>query len=196
MSIENQNITFQNIQNGDKYAFEILFNAYYQHLCNFAFQFMKEQAASEEVVQEVFYKLWEKRQELNIRSSIKSYLFSSVRNSSLNQLKHLEVRDNFKSYNEQQIHYFENQDYDILVSNELNSKIENSISKLPEERQRVFKLSRYEGKKYKEIADELGISIKTVEGQMSKALKFMRDELSEYLPIIVFIYIMLLNNLK
>ena len=187
MEIISKNIIFQDIQTGDKSAFESLFNQYYEHLCNFAFQFLKEKAASEEIVQDIFFKLWEKRTDLNIETNLKSYLFSSVRNSCLNQIKHLEIRDNYKIHNEKEIQHTENQNFDSVIENELEFQIDEAISSLPVERQRIFKLSRFEGKKYKEIAEELNISVKTVEGQMSKALKFMREELKEYLPFLVFI---------
>ena len=185
------NITFQNIKNGDKSAFELLFKQYYEHLCNFAYQYLKEKAASEEIVQDVFFKIWEKKEELNIISNIKSYLFSSVRNQCLNQLKHLEIRDNYKSHNEKVIQENENIESDYLVENELSAKINSVIEQLPVERQKIFKLSRFDDKKYKEIAEELGISVKTVEAQMSKALKFIREQLAEYLPILVFIVILI-----
>lgn len=180
-----ENNIIQRIKEGDKSCYEDLFKSLYAHLCNFAFQFLKEKAASEEIVQDIFFKLWEKREELNINSSVKSYLFSSVRNQCLNQIKHLEVRDNYKVHNEQQIKYSEQQEHDIAVESELQEKINITISSLPPERQKIFKLSRYEGKKYKEIAEELSLSVKTVEAQMSKALRFLREELKEYLPIIL-----------
>ena len=188
-----ENTIIQKIQAGDKSAYEELFRSLYSHLCNFAFQFLKEQAASEEVVQEMFFKLWEKREELNINSSIKSYLFSSVRNHCLNQIKHLEIRNSYKIHNEQQIQHSEQQEYDVAVEHELQEKIEIAIQSLPPERQKIFKLSRFEGKKYREIAEELSLSVKTVEAQMSKALKFMREELKDYVPIVLLIISFLLS---
>jgi len=188
-----ENIELQ-IKYGDKLAFEKVFKEHYQHLCNFAFQFLKEKAASEEIVQDVFFKLWEKRESTEIKT-IKSYLFSTVRNSCLNQIKHLEIRDTYKQHNEAQIQYSEQQNYDSVVENELSNHIEKAISSLPVERQKVFKLSRFEGKKYKEIAEELGVSVKTVESQMSKALKFLREELSEYLPVIIMLIMVWIKNI-
>lgn len=191
MEVITNNSTFERIQQGDKTAFEELFHQYYEYLCNFAFQFLKEKAASEEIVQDIFFKLWEKKDDLNIESNIKSYLFSSVRNHCLNQIKHIDIRDNYKSHNEKEIQHSESQSFDNVVENELELHINEAISSLPVERQRIFKLSRFEGKKYKEIADELNISVKTVETQMSKALKFMREELQEYLPFLVFVYFLI-----
>ena len=183
----------QKIQSGDKSAFEELFHSLYAHLCNFAFGFLKEQPAAEEIVQDTFFKLWEKREELNIQSSIKSYLFSAVRNQCLNQLKHLEIRDTYKAHNEANIQHEEQQEFDSAVKNELEERIEIAISSLPLERQKIFKLSRFEGKKYKEISEELNISVKTVEGQMSKALKYMREVLKDYLPTIIALWNMYYN---
>ena len=195
MEITTEHSIIQRIQQGDKPAFEELLRSLYSHLCNFAFTFLKEQAASEEIVQEMFFKIWEKREELEIKSSIKSYLFSSVRNHCLNQLKHLEIRDTYKVYNEQQIQYSEQQGHDSAIEHELEERIEIAIASLSVERQKVFKLSRFEGKKYKEIAEELDISIKTVEAQMSKALKFLREVLKDYLPVILLLYIIWIKNI-
>ena len=170
-------------------AFDQLFRLYYAHLCNFAFQFLKEKEASEEIVQEVFYKLWEKHTELNIHSSFKSYLFQTVRNRCLNQIKHLATKEKYKIYNQEQISIQENTVSDFAVANELAQKIQESITSLPTERQRIFKMSRDEGLKYREIAEKLNISIKTVEAQIGKALKFLRTELADYLPAVLILFI-------
>lgn len=175
----------ERIQSGDKSAFETLFREYYQHLCHFAFQFLNEKAASEEIVQDLFYKIWENRATLNITSSLKAYLFTSVRNHCLNQIKHLKIREAYKVDNEQQISYSEQQENDPALQYELQERIEIAISSLPPERQKIFKLSRYEDKKYKEIAEELSLSVKTVEAQMGKALRFLRAQLADYLPLIL-----------
>lgn len=180
------------IKGGNKIAFDQLFLEYYSFLCNYAFQFLHEKDAAEEVVQEMFFQLWEKRESLDIRSSIKSYLFQSVKNRCLTLLKHLTVREEYKVHNQTNIAYQEQQISDL--NSELATMIEVAVNELPEERQKVFRLNRYEGLKYQEIANHLGISIKTVEAQMSKALKYLREELKDYLPLLLFILYLLKNN--
>lgn len=180
------------IKAGNKVAFDQLFLTYYQFLCNYAYQFLHEKEGAEEVVQDMFFHLWEKRESLDIKSSIKSYVFQAVRNRCLTLLKHLAVREEYKKHNKNTIEYQEQQTYDF--ENELATMIEVAVNELPEERQKVFRLNRYEGLKYQEIADHLGISVKTVEGQMSKALKFLRQELKDYLPLLLFILYLLKNN--
>ncbi len=153
--------------------------------------FLKNLEASEEVVQETFVKLWENRKTLNITSSLKSYLFRAVRNSSLNVIKHEKIKDKYKSYNEYEIKNHSASLDEEIDASELEIKIRKSIDLLPSERKKAFIMSRYEGLKYKEIAEKLNISKKTVENQIGKALKFLKSELAEYMTIIV----LLLANL-
>ncbi|NOU61898.1 RNA polymerase sigma-70 factor [Marinifilum sp. JC070] len=168
--------------------FENLFNDHYSRLCAYAYNFLKEQEGSEEIVQEVFFKLWINRSEIQINSSMESYLYRSVRNASLNLIKHISIREKYKEYNKEAIEYDEQIDKDPMNASELELKIRASIDKLPEQRKKIFILSRYEQLKYKEIAEQLGISVKTVENQMGKALKFLREELADYLPLIVLFF--------
>lgn len=177
-----------------KKGFEEIFHEHYAHLCAYAFKYVEDKDAAEELVQDVFFKLWVKRDEIDIQSSLKSYLFRAVRNASLNLLSHIKVREDYKYANELQRDSDEQKDDDVLVGTELEQKIRSSISKMPEQRQKIFIMSRYEDLKYREIADQLGISIKTVESQMSKALKYLRVELHEYLPLIALFFINFFKN--
>jgi RNA polymerase sigma-70 factor (ECF subfamily) len=168
----------------DKPAFELLFREYYGDLCSFACSFLKDLPASEEIVQDIFFNLWTKRDVIEIKTSIKSYLYQSTRNRCLNTIKHIEVREKYKLFNEEQRSYNESIEEDPMIESELAQRIENAIEALPRERKRIFKMSRYEGLKYREIAEELDISQKTVENQMGKALRFLKEQLIEYLPLI------------
>jgi RNA polymerase sigma factor, sigma-70 family/RNA polymerase sigma-70 factor, Bacteroides expansion family 1 len=168
--------------------FESLFNDHYSRLCAYAYNFLKEQEASEEIVQEAFFKLWIKRKDIVIESSMESYLYRAVRNASLNLIKHINIREKYKEYNQEEIEYDEQIDRDPANASELELKIRASIDLLPEQRKKIFILSRYEQLKYREIAEHLGISVKTVENQMGKALKFLREELADYLPLIVLFF--------
>ncbi len=183
--------TFKIVTKSD---FEKLFNTYYSNLCAYANNFLKDVDASEEVVQEVLFKLWTNKETVAITSSVQSYLFRAVRNSSLNVLKHLNIRENYKVYNEQALNVEEISSEDQMITSELEQKIREAINQLPIERKKVFIMSRYESLKYKEIADKLSISVSTVENQMVKALKFLRQELADYLPWLLLFFSDLFKN--
>jgi RNA polymerase sigma-70 factor, ECF subfamily len=168
--------------------FEILFKAHYSSLCSYANHFLKDLDASEEVVQEVMFKIWVNRESLMITSSMKSYLFRAVRNGCMNVLKHLDIREEYKTREEQDRHENQHSGEDEMIVSELEQKIREAIDRLPLERRKVFILSRYEGLTYNQIAEKSGISVKTVENQMGKALKTLRQELSEYLPWLILFF--------
>lgn len=185
----------ESIRNRDKNAFESVFKTYYKHLCSYANQIVADLDISEEIVQEMFFQLWQKRDSLSIETSLKSYLFRSVHNSCLNHIKHNKVK---QSYSQQILH--ENNDllgsqYHMDDSKELLELIGTAVEKLPTERKKVFIMIRYEDRKYKEVADILGISVKTVENQMGKAMKFLREELKEYFPAIIILISFILENI-
>lgn len=173
----------QNIANlNDPDTFESVFRSYYEQLAAFAFQYVPNTDLAEEIVQEVFSNLWAKSEGITIKTSIKSYLYGSVRNACLNHLKHLKVQKQHQEYEMQKSDFVE---IDFLELDELQQKIDEALSKLPTKCREIFELSRFEEMKYKEIATELNISIKTVESQMGRALKVMRDSLGKYLPGII-----------
>lgn len=177
--------TFEQVKQGDIRAYEVLFKKYYQALVNYAYTFLKDIEESEEMVQTVFVKLWTKREELDIHSTVQAYLYRSVNNNCMNRLRHLKVRQQ----HETEVLYAENRSYEHtaqeVISKELTDRIQQSLAKLPGRCRQVFELSRFEGKTYKEIAKELQVSVKAVEKQMGKALQAMRKELAEYLPLIM-----------
>jgi RNA polymerase sigma-70 factor (ECF subfamily) len=162
--------------------FEVLFRAHYSALCSYANQFLKDVDAAEEVVQEIMLKVWTNRESLVIDTSMKSYLFRAVRNGCMNVLKHMKVREEYKTWRENQGEESHLSKEDEMIASELEQKIREAIDRLPMERRKVFIMSRYEGLTYNQIADKLGISVKTVENQMGKALKTLRVDLADYLP--------------
>ena len=170
------------IRRGDEQAFETTFRQYYPRLCNYVASLLKDDEEAEEVVQTVFLTIWEKRQDLEITLSLKSYLYRAVHNHCLNRFKHASVRE---VHREHTLH-FSSESYEsvteVIHANELEERIEKAVSILPEQCQKAFRMSRFEELKYQEIADQLGISIKTVENQIGKALKILRVELADYLP--------------
>lgn len=188
--------TLHSIRSGDEKAFEQLFKLQYPALCGYARKYLDDIDQAEEVVQEMFFNFWQKKEKMEINTSLEAYLFRSVRNACLNYLKHLKIREQYKLANNAEIRQKEQEIHDSVVAMELQEKIENVIDQLPPERKKIFKMSRYEELKYKEIGAKLNISVKTVEGQMSKALKYLRVHLSEYLSLfIVFIIEILINIL-
>ena len=170
---------FEKIKKGNEKAFEILFHKYYSHMCSFAAKIINDDVAAEEIVQDFFVKLWEKREQLFIETSLKNYFFRSVKNLCLNYIQHNKTK---LRYAQVVISEVENtfSDDSNYPETDLHEKIEESINSLPEKRQEIFRLSRQEGLKYHEIAQKLNISIKTVETQMSLAIKTLRDKLKNY----------------
>lgn len=177
----------------DEESFEAVFKTYYKALHAYAMATLKESETAEEIVQSVFLKLWEKRETLEISSSLKAYLYRAVYHDSLNHIKHLQVKRKHWDH----AHYEMTQGKPEQVGeqikgqeNELYERFQLALEKLPDKCRMVFNLSRFEELKYQQIADRLEISIKTVEAHMGKALKTLRVELAEFLPLLL---IFLLN---
>jgi RNA polymerase sigma-70 factor, ECF subfamily len=167
-------------RNNDISAFEMLFRKYYAALVNYAYGFTKDMDAAEEIVQELFYNYWKNRKEINIKFSIKSYLYRAVRNNTLKYLEALAVRRRYadRIFDASKGHSgYEQLDMEIK---ELNDLIENTLKELPERCIQIFRMSRFEGLKYEEIAAKLSVSVKTVEANMGKALKLLRERLGKY----------------
>ena len=166
-----------------------MFKGHYQNLCSFANSFLGDIDEAEEIVQQVFYSLWTKRESIEVNSTLKSYLFKAVHNSSLNKIKQGKVRqlyaDDYKSHANVTTH----STTDVVQGKELEAIINDAIAELPEQCGVVFKMSRFGNLKYAEIADELNISVKTVENHMGKALRLMRDKLKDYLHILIWFLI-------
>lgn len=170
---------------GDIAAFEMLFRTYYQSLCNYAYTFVRDREEAEEVVQNVFTNVWEKRDNLSIHTGVKPYLYAMVRNACLNLLKHEKIKQQHAAM---EIAVGERSSESVartVEASELEHRIVEAMSKLPEQCRLVFKLSRFEDLKYAEIADQLNISVKTVENQMGKALRVMREQLKDYLLFLI-----------
>lgn len=174
--MEDQSHLVERLRNKDKKAFEIVFNQLYRPLCGYANKFLDDPEVAEEVVQEVFVKFWEKCESIAPDSSLKSYLYRSVHNTCLNHLKHIKVRDTYRQFVIDQMEYAQIESTTESNQPELEKRIYEAIDALPPQCSRIFKLSRFEGLKYKEIAEHLGLSIKTIEVQMGKALRVLREE--------------------
>jgi RNA polymerase sigma-70 factor (ECF subfamily) len=171
----------------DKQLFEQLFKDHYVHLCNFASQYVQDMDSARDITQKVFINLWEKRESIDPQKKLLSYLFTSVRNRCLNHL-----RDQ-KKYRSRILDLeivedelaFEDNEADIL---DLQIQIADALRELPERCRQVFEMSRFKKMKYKDIAEELSISEKTVEAHMSKALKMLRENLKDYVYFLIVMF--------
>lgn len=175
-----ENEYIEGLKRGDKKIFKKIFYTFYAPLSSFAARYVGDDLA-EELVQDFMVSLWSKRESLLISTSLKSYLFTAIRNRALNMLRqgereklHSEILTNEHSS-------IEDNPFDKFVYRELNEKVNAAIEELPDNYKEVFKLSRLTSMSNKEIADDLGISIKTVEYRITQSLKILRVKLREYL---------------
>jgi RNA polymerase sigma-70 factor (ECF subfamily) len=148
---------------------------------------MKDDELAEEIVQNVFCRIWEKRSQLKTDGSLKSYLYRSVHNESLNYIKQQKNRANLQVYYGGKNEETSAQASEKVMVTELETHIQQALNELPEQCRTIFQLSRFEQLKYQQIADQLNLSIKTVENQMGKALKILRVKLAEFLALVLYI---------
>jgi RNA polymerase sigma-70 factor (ECF subfamily) len=179
------------LRKGEKKAYEEIYTEFFGVLYHLCIQYLHNEKIAEELVQDTFLKLWEIRESLNEQINIRSFLYTITKNSCLNHLRNQKIsmrhQENMK-YLEMQFNYEALEKLGNYVQfEELRNKIDDAISKLPSEIIETFSLSRFEEFSYKEIAEQQGISIKTVEARISKALRILRVELKDYLPLIYLI---------
>ena len=184
MELENEAIGTLLAQK-DEAAFEQVFKTHFKRLHAYAFTILRDEVEAEEMVQQVFFKLWERNENLSLTGSVSSYLYRAVHNESLNYIKHQKVRSNH------QLHVAYSMKNEVehpakkIIAGELEKKIHTALNELPEQCRTIFQMSRFDELKYREIADKLGISVKTVENQMGKALKLLREKLVDFLIFIL-----------
>jgi RNA polymerase sigma-70 factor, ECF subfamily len=170
-------------------VFEQLFKSHFKALHAYAYGIIRDESTAEEMVQNVFCRLWEKREQTIFNQSPKAYLYRSVHNESLNYLKHQKVKENYQNFaarnNDVSEHAAAKTEH-----NELQWHLNKAMNELPEQCRTIFQMSRFEELKYREIADQMGLSVKTIENQMGKALRILRSKLVDFLPAI---FISLLN---
>lgn len=178
---------FRNFKNGDQSAFAQIFENYYQLLVVFAKKYLNDLDLSKGIVQDFFVRFYEKREEIEIKTSLKSYLYLSVRNTCLNYIE----KKNIQNRHHQNIQYTSTELSEEVAEKIETTEIEHEIFKhiedLPDQCKRIFKMSRVDSKKNQEIADELKISKRTVETQISKALKILREKLTTHIKLLIFI---------
>jgi RNA polymerase sigma-70 factor (ECF subfamily) len=178
--------------NGASQEVEQLFKTHFKGLHAYAYIILQDSHLAEEIVQEVFVKLCERASRINIETSLESYLYRSVYNESLNHQKHEKVKARYRTMMSRKQEIAEQEpasgDYPAL-----ENRLRLALCELPQQCRTIFQLSRFEELKYREIADRMGISVKTVENQMGKALRILRQKLKGFLTVAIFL---LTNFLK
>ena len=177
----NDFFVFKKIKEGDIKAFENIFRHYYSPLYLYAFSITGRKEIAEEIVQELFYIIWKERESIHISGSVKSYLYKATKNQSLKYLEHVTVEERYSENirNKKGISS-EPIAQEQLEYQELEEIINRTFRKLPERRLQIFRMHRMEGKKYKEIAEGLSLSVKTVEAEMTKVYKALKNEIEKY----------------
>ncbi len=189
-----EKILVEKLKKSDKSAFSVIFTNYYSDFVRFSFRFTKNPDASEELVQDVFVKLWENRSNLLIQSSIKSYLLKSVQNRSIDWLRHTNIKHKYASSVLENPVLSDNETENFVLHSELESSLNTALGNIPVQYAEVFRMSRFEFLNHNEIAKKLGVSVRTVEVRISKALAYLRDELKDYLVLWFFLILQNLLN--
>ena len=172
----------------DEVAFRYLFEHYYPSLCLFAKRFIDDRETREDIVQEVFFRLWDKRKQITVTSSAQNYLLTSVRNLCLNYLRRQEVQQPFE---ESLFDQPDDEEGDRLIQlRELEEQLAQALAQLPPEYRLAFELNRMEGKSLEEVAQRMGVSTRTVERYRDKAIALLQTELKEYLPLFLLLFAM------
>jgi RNA polymerase sigma-70 factor (ECF subfamily) len=169
----------EGIRKGDIRQFETLFRSSYTPLVRYAKTIIKDQDTAEEIVQELFYKLWKDREKILINNSLDSYLYRSVHNRCLHHLDHVRVVHQHKKEMKNEDGDGVSSPVEILQHKELQGRISGILKKLPERCSTIFYMNRFDGLRYSEIASKLSITVKTVEANMGRALKEFRKALEE-----------------
>lgn len=179
----NDDILFQKIQTGDVKAFDVLFLRYYPLLCAYAKRYV-DFDDGQEIVQDVMVWFWENRNMQVIESSLRNYLFKAVKNRCLTLINRNELKQHIVNtlYDNLQSHY---EDPDFYVVEELARNIEAALSRLPESYREAFEMNRFHNMTYQEIAQKLNVSSKTIDYRIQQALKLLRVELKDYLPLLM-----------
>lgn len=169
----------EKIKKGDVQTFEILFKRYYEPLVYYAYRYLNDKNKAEDIVHDLFINLWKNRKKITFEEHIKTYLFNAARNLSLNDLKKSNLEKKYKIQNVF-IEYDPDTPETVYFNQELLNSIEKAIASLPDKRREIFCMHRFESLTYHEIASILDLSVKTVEKQMTRALKHLRKHLDQY----------------
>ena len=180
---EDSNFLINRLKSGDESAYELLFKEYYQLLVGFAMKYVTDIENAKELVQDLFVYLYEKREQMEINSSLKSYLFRSVHNRALNLINSQKIRHKYVEHISKTAETGENSLEAVVHTTELEHVLYQAIGDLPPKCRMIFKLNRFEGLSNTEIAQQLKLSKRTVETQISKALKILRTKVQPYTTV-------------
>lgn len=180
-----EQLLVEKLRSGDKTAFTVIFRKYYKDLVCFSFAYTRDTEASEEIIQEVFLKLWEHRSFLQIKTSLKSYLLKAAQNKSIDYLRHNSIQNSYAELVRRMIIPFENDTENYVLHSDLQSAFSAALNKLPAELTETFMMNRKDLLSYSQIAQKQGVSVRTVEVRISKALVLLHKELKDYLLTIL-----------
>jgi len=175
------------LQSDSEQTIKHLFDEYFHQLVFSAFNYVNDRGQAEEIVQDVFVKVWQNFDQLQTVKDLKAYLFKAVKNSCLNFLKHIKVRQKFIDDTGGGSSLVQKSHEETIAEEETKKKVHQAVNKLPDTWKEAFMLSKYNKLKYHEIAEEMNISQKTVEKYMSKALQFLRQELKDLVLLGIFV---------
>lgn len=189
-----ESLIIEQLRSGNEEAYRYLYDKHYSVLCHIACQYVHDDFLSETIVGDVIFHIWEIRADLNIKTTIRSYLVSCVRNRCKDYLKsqyHLHEIQISEDNPTPNLSYIEDDDHPLgrLLEKELEKQVGKAIERLPTQCRQVFKLSRFEGKHNPEIAEQLGISVNTVKYHLRYALSFLRKDLQKYLFLVFFFFL-------
>lgn len=174
-------------------AFEQLFKQYYQELCRYCVRYVKQETVAEEIVQDVFVKLWQMQKRTEVKTSLRAYLYTAVKNTALNYLKSQFARQQFEDQDQDHLRLTTDNTREALDFEELSKLVTEAVESLPPQCRTIFELSRSGGYTYHEISQKLDISPKTVENQMGIALKKLKEFLRVYWDLLVIVFVILSN---
>ena len=178
-----EKILIDALKEGNQQVFDYLFHLYYSGLVVFAIKYVENRETAEDIVQDIFVNIWLKRESINISQSLKSYFFTSVRNRSLDYLRQMKVKLRVNELNKLEENPIQPDDF--IIESELRELLNNAINKLPPTCKEIFLMNRFEGIAPNNIAIQKNISVRTVEGHIGKALKILRTELGNHLPLFI-----------
>jgi RNA polymerase sigma-70 factor (ECF subfamily) len=193
---KNEQQLFERLRNGDEAAFKVLYNDYYSMLYYFVLEFIPLKETAENVVQDTFITLWNKRNELKDDSNLTSYLFTVAKNNALNRLRDKKYSQKMFSNTldiselDLNLETLSAVDTSVCAFMDIEQIIQETLASLPPQCRKVFELSRFQERKNREIAEELNISIKTVEGHISKGIKTFKVALKDYLPLVAYLFVL------
>lgn len=194
-----EDFQFSQFKKGDNRAFEFFFNKYFNDIVGFSQKFIGDRDKAKSVSQDAFIKLWTNRDKIIKIGGIRSFLFTSAKTDCLNLLRHKKVKRRYESLKLQEkerlldMEILDSLKFDSMTFSELEELVEKSIAEMPEKCRQIFMKKRMENKKNKEIAEEMDITLKAVEANMTRALKFLKLRLASYIPyILILIFLTLL----